>query len=313
MALQRHISLEWQTYRDSRVLNAVYTVLFWKEPPGVAEVKIGAADAILRTTDELHQHFLLVWIDKLSQGGPKAAHDYVNQMAAVRDYARDAVNSVFRDASEINSEVANETRDAIVALARIRLAATVGVAVIGAAAGIAFAAAAAGGAATGVTVFGVEAGASSLAFGATGFGFSATNSIIKTWEKGPSAQVAAVSLDTGKAAVSEAGGHVAGHVIEHALKEQAHSQQIIKSAEGQIRKYSERLAQAGLRKAAARKATSIVQGATRQIARQTETIAGMANKMKWAGRAAKGIPVVFAAWDIIDAIGDYNETVKDLH
>jgi hypothetical protein len=28
--------------------------------------------------------------------------------------------------------------------------------------------------------------------------------------------------------------------------------------------------------------------------------------------AAKGIPVVFAAWDIIDAFGDYGDTMKSL-
>jgi 2C-methyl-D-erythritol 2,4-cyclodiphosphate synthase len=94
----------------------------------------------------------------------------------------------------------------------------------------------AGGEAAGVTVFGLDAGAFSAVFGATGFGFSATQSIIKTWEGGAHAKVAALSIDTGKYVASEFGGHVAEHAIKNALKGRAHSAQIIKSAEGQIRK-----------------------------------------------------------------------------
>src|SRR5579871_2506007 len=38
-ALQEHTRIEWRPYRDSKVLNAVYGVLFWKEGPGTAEVR----------------------------------------------------------------------------------------------------------------------------------------------------------------------------------------------------------------------------------------------------------------------------------
>ncbi len=311
IAFQKHTSIEWVTYRDSKVLNAVYAVLFWKEPPGTAEVKMASRQSIERTTDELHQQFLFAWIDKLHQGGPTAGNDYVNQMARLRDYARQAVQDVYRDASQINAEVINQTQDAIVALARIKLAATVGVAVIGGAAGVAFALGAAGGAAAGgITVFGLQAGASATTFGLAGFGYSATNSILKTWEQGPQAKIAAVSVDTGKYVASEAGGKIAGGVLDKALAQQGRSAQIMSSAEGQIRKYSQKLAEETLRKGQRRKAQNIVHGATQQLARETANFNKAAQTAKLARGVGVGIPVLFAAWDIKDAWGDYQETMQ---
>ncbi len=307
-ALQRYTTIEWVNYQDSRVLNAVYTVLFWKGPPGTAEIQTADSDVIQRATDEMHERFLIAWINRLASDGPAAANTYVMQMAQLRDSARAALDDLFRDATQINNEVLSQTRDAIVALARIRLAATVGVAVIGAAAGIAFVAAGAG--ATGVTVFGLEAGTGAAQFGATGFGYSAINTVIKTWEQAPEAKIGAIAVDTGKYAGNEIGGHASSHYIGAALAQSQRSTQIIKSAEGQIRKMSARLAQEGLRKKQIRKATSILAASEAQAARETANLAKAGQMAKVATGAAKGIPVVFAAWDILDAIGDYNATLK---
>lgn len=313
MALQRNTSLEWTTYRDSAVINGIYSVLLWKGAPGMAEIRTGNRMAVEQETDQLHERFVLAWLRKLHEGGPEAANVYVSHMAQVREDARDAIDDVMRDAREINSEVINETRDAIVTLGRIRLGASVGVAVIGGVAGVAFAAAAAGGgaaAAGGITVLGLEAGASAAAFGAVGFGYSATGSIIKTWEDGPKAKMAAVSMDAGKAAASEAGGTMAQAGVSRALADQARSEHIIRSAEGQIRKHSERLGQEGLRKAAMRKSKNIVQRSTAQVAKESDSLARAGKMAKDMGKVAKGIPVVFAAWDILDAWGEYQDVVN---
>lgn len=309
IALQRYTTIEWVNYRDSQVLNAVYAVLFWKGAPGTAEIHTADTAVVQRTTDELHLQYLMAWLSRLCSDGPAAANTYVSHMTQLRDSARYFLNELFHDAAQINNEVASQTRDAIVALARIRLAATVGVAVIGAAAGIAFVAAGAAGA-TGVTVFGIEAGTGAAQFGATGFGYSAISTVIKTWEQAPEAKIAAVAVDTGKYAANEIGGHVSGHYIGTALAQSERSAQIIKSAEGQIRKMSARLAQEHLRKAQIRKATSILAASQAQAARETANLAKAGQMSKLATGAAKGIPVVFAAWDILDAIGDYNTTLK---
>lgn len=312
IATQQTTQLQWKTYRDSAVINAVYSVLFWKEPPGFAEVKTGTRQEIEKKTDELHLQFLTTWVRKICTEGPGVAHHYVTEMTKLKEYARDATQAVFREASSINSAVIGETQQAITNLARIKLGAQVGVAVIGAVAGIAFVgAAAAGGAAAGAgtSILGLQAGTTGLGFAAAGTGHAMAHNLIKTWEQGPSAKVAAISMDAGKAVVSEGGGAIAGGVLERALAGSARSAQIMRSAQGDIAKYSARLAQEGLRKKAAAKATNILAQRTAQVATQQAAQRGF---QATAGRAVAGgmfIPVVFSAWDIWDAVGDYRDTM----
>jgi hypothetical protein len=312
IATQQTTQLQWKTYRDSSVINAVYTVLFWKGPPGFAEVKTGNTREIEKKTDELHQQYLMTWVRKICTEGPAGAHTYVNEMGKLKEYARDATQSVFREASSINSAVIGETQHAITNLAQIKLGAQVGVALIGVVAGVAFVSAAAAGSAAagaGTSILGLQAGTTGLGFAVAGTGNAMTHSLIKTWEQGPSAKLVAVSMDAGKAVASEGGGAIAGGVLVRALAGSAKTAQIIKSAEGEIAKYSARLAQEGLRKKAAAKATNIVAQRTAQVTAQQAAQHGF---QATAGRAAAVgmfLPVVFAAWDIWDAVSDYRNTM----
>jgi hypothetical protein len=234
-------------------------------------------------------------------------------MGKLKEYARDAVQSVFSEASSINNAVIGETQQAITNLARIKLGAQVGVAVIGAVAGIAFVgAAAAGGAAagSGLTILGLEAGTTGLGFAAVGTAHSVTHSLIKTWEGGGGAKLVAVSTEVGKSGASEIGGQIAGKSLDKALAGSTRATQIIRSAEGEINKYSAKLAQEGLKKKAAAKATNIVANRTAQVAAQQTARTGFQQTARNAGRVGMTIPVVFAAWDIWDAVGDYNETMS---
>lgn len=310
VAMQKYMSLEWKDYKDSTVLNVVYSVMFWKGPPGSVEVNTGSRQQIEAETNRLHAHYLMTWVDKVHGGGPGAGNSYTTQMMNVRESARSAIESTFRDAREINAEIARDTQEAIVALARIRLAATVGVAIIGAGAGIAFVSAAAAGSAggAGLMIAGVEAGAGGFTFGATGAGFSMTNSLIKTWEGGAGAKVAAISMDSGKYAGGEAAGHVAGHGMTKALSDTSHSQQIIKSAEGQITKYSKVL-EGKVKKKTAAKATNIIANSQAKVVSETARMGKSGQLLKGARALGTAAPVFFAAWDIMDALGDYNDTM----
>lgn len=314
IAIQRTTSLQWQTYRDSSVLNAVYTVMFWKEPPGFAEVHTGTKSDIDRQTDDLHVQFLTTWFRKVCEDGPQAGNAYVTAMEQVRNYARQAVQDLFREAGSINNEVIGQTNEAIRDLARIKLAAQVGVAVIGAVAGVAFVAAAAGGAAGGasLTIIGMQAGAGGTAFAGVGAAHSITHSIIKNWEGGAGAQVAGIAWEGGKAGVGEAGGHAAGHALEKALAGSARSEQLIRTFEGEIAKQARRLGEQGLRKKAQQKAANILADRTARVGVERAAGQGFARQAVNAARVGKTIPVVFAAWDIIDAFSDYSDTVGSL-
>jgi hypothetical protein len=117
-------------------------------------------------------------------------------------------------------------------------------------------------------------------------------------------------MEAGKAAASEVGGTMAQKALDSALTDQARSKQIISSAEGQIRKHSERLAEEKLRQASLRKSRDIVERSTRQIAAESDNLARAGNAARYAGAAARGIPVVFAAIDIWDAVGDYRDLMS---
>lgn len=292
VSFQQHTQIEWVTHRDSGVMNAMYSVLFWKTPPGVVEVRQSNNAQIQQTTDKFHEQYLMVWLRKLNEQGPVVANTYVTEMGKIRDHARDAVNALFQDASEINLMVAGELKQAITDLARIKLAGTVGVAVLGA---------------TGAIVL---APAGALICSGVSLGFSSTCSLIKTWEQGSSAK--AVGIEVGKAASSELLGGSAGASQVKALAQQGRAEQIIRSAEGEIRKFSQRLSQEGLRKAQIAKARNIVQRAGSQVAGQQQIANQAGRTARLAGIAKVGVPMAFAAWDIWEGISDYNETVGGL-
>jgi hypothetical protein len=317
VATQQTTQLQWNTYRDSSVLNAVYSVMFWKEPPGNVEVRIGTRHDIEQRTDQMHLEFLRTWLRRLEEGGPQAGNSYVTRMEILRNGARDAVQGIFSDAGVINDEIIGQTNDAIRTLAQIKLGAQVGVAVIGAVAGVAFVAAAAAGggvaAGAGLSILGVEAGAGATVFAAAGAAHSITHSVIKNWEGGTGAQVAGIAWEGGKATTSEIGGHIAGNTLENALKGGVRSEQLIRGFEGEIRQQSARLAQEGLRRKARQKAAGILADRTARVAAQRGAIETAGRTAVNAARVGKGIPVVFAAWDIIDAFSDYRETTGALH
>ena len=309
IATQLTTQVQWTTYRDSKVLNAIYTVLFWKEPPGIVEINTATASELDRKTDELHQQFLTAWVRKLATEGPYAAAKYVESMGRLRESSRQAVQDLFREVGSVNEQVMGETQQAISNLAKIKLGAQLGVAAIGGVAGVAFVGTAAVGTA-GLSILGVQAGATTTGFAVVGAANSITHSLIKTWEDSTRAKVVGVSIESGKIALSEFGGTVAGKSLERALQGSARSAAIIRSAQGEIAKYSARLAQDGLKKSATAKATNIVTARTAQVAAQNTAQQGFQQTARIATGVGRSIPVIFAALDAWDAVADYRETMN---
>ncbi|WP_332698089.1 hypothetical protein [Bosea sp. (in: a-proteobacteria)] len=312
IAAQQSLRIEWETYRDSKVLNAIYTVFFWKEPPGMAVVKDGAPEKVERLTNELHERYLLAWVRKLSEEGPGAAQGYVTNMGHLRDMARKDTQNFYRNASNINSDVIRETQDGINNLATIKLGAQIGVAAIGAVVGIGFVAPALVGgtltAAGSLTIFGVKAGATAAGFAIAGAAHSITHSVIKNWDAGANAQVVGIATEASKAGSSEVAGRVAGRVLDNALAGKETAQSAIRSAEGEIQKQSARLAQQGVTRKASAKAARRVADNTTRVAARTAELAKHNSRAVGATAVGVAIPVVFAAWDVLDAYSDYRET-----
>jgi hypothetical protein len=302
MSLQQHTSLRWLSDDDDGLIEQIFSAVFGR----TAYVGQDSHEAIERTTDLLHGSFLLTWVDVLHTKGPTAANDFVTEVAIRRARANQQLHDVFHNVASTNDARLEDAKDVVRTLAAIKLGATIGVTVIA----LTVAIVATGGAAGGIVILGMEAGASPAVFGGLAAGYSITSAVIKDWEKGPAAQAVAVSRESSKAAAGEGLGEAAKHGLEKALAKQGKAEQIISSAEGQIRKYSQRLAQNGLRVGQQRKATNIIGQSRNQIAKQTSIVADAAKTARLARIAGKGIPVIFAAWDVFDAFQEYNETME---
>ena len=97
-----------------------------------------------------------------------------------------------------------------------------------------------------------------------------------------------------------------------ALASQEKAKHVIRSAEGQIRKYSLRLGQDGLRKVQIAKARNIVSRSTAQVAEQQHVVQHAGRVARIGGMVKVAIPLVFAAVDIWGAWTDYDETIRNL-
>jgi hypothetical protein len=293
VSFEKYTKIRWVAQRDSRVVNALYGLLFWKGAPGVAEVELGPMAQIQNNVDDLHAHYLTVWLRKLHEQGPVVANKYVEDMAKLRDSARETVTSLIADANQINQAIAGEISRAIVVLARVKLVSTVGVALLGGAGSITLA-----------------GGAAKLVAGGVSLAYSTSCKLADNWEQGSSAKAVAVAPDVGKAVAGELMGELADRARNQGLANMSRAEQILRSAEGLIRQYSERLAQEGLRKAQVAKAHSII---GRQTAKQVEQLAvhELAARTAVLAKGAQiGIPLVFAAWDVWDGIDDYRKATQ---
>jgi len=129
-AIAETTAVEWQEYKDSRFLNALYTLFFWKAPPGFAVLTDGSPDARERRTNEWHERFLMHWIDKLALHGPREAMQYYNAVVGIRDMAIRDVEQRQRDVTAINETAIRQT------YASLKLGGRIGVAGVGLAGGL---------------------------------------------------------------------------------------------------------------------------------------------------------------------------------
>jgi vacuolar-type H+-ATPase subunit H len=291
MATQQLTRAEWVEYKDSSVLNAIYAALTWKTPPGNVEIR-QPKEKIDKLTLELHNKYLLAWVHKVHTQGPVAANKYVADMHKVRDDAQKFLSDTYREAHAINQQVVGETAAAIKDLAKIRLGASIGVAVAGAAGAI------------------VLAPAGALMVTGVSLGYSSACAVAKTWEQGGS--VKAVAIEVGKTAGTETADRATGRVVAGAVAAQEKAAQVIRSAEGEIRKYATQLLQEGLKKSRAAKATNIVNRATAQVAQQQKVLQQASRVAKVGGAVKIALPLVFAAVDIWGAWTDYDEMLRAL-
>jgi hypothetical protein len=312
IAIQRTTKMEWESYDQNTVINLVYALFPYREKPGAVEVNLGTRHQVNSITDDLHYRFMSNWLGKVAAEGPKAGNAYVKEMENIRDNARRAVQQLYTSARFINSQVTAQLDAAIMDLCKVKLVASVGVAVIGIVSGVGLFAAAvsAGSTATvgGATMIcGLKAGAGGTAFAGLGLGHSLVQTGISAWEDGPMAEVVGLVWETGKAGVAETGGRAASRLLNSSFASIL-PEAVIEKLEKDIARHSNSLAETYVR-GAAREAAS--EALTRKMAQ----LGGSKLGEKGVGSAilrGTTIPVIFGAWDIVNAGKDYYDTMGKL-
>lgn len=290
-ALQEQTQIEWQPYRGNKALNAIYSVLFWKEGPGTVEIRQDQKkiDAL---TKKYFDHTLDVFLEKSFTLGPAALAHYADSLTSTRAYALESVRQIFREASSINSEVAGEAHRAVETLAKIRLASALTL--------------------TGAGCYLALAGASIVLVTEVGYvklGADVIGEIIRPHDhvgenvKGVAYQLTKYGAEKGADKLAE---H-AKEIGEHGLKEYGPK---LASAEQRIERYSEQLARRFRSKKAIKIGRRLENAKTDQAAavRAVESAEGTVKIAKVAGKA---VPLVFAAWDVIDAVREYKEDIGE--
>jgi hypothetical protein len=287
-ALQQLTQLEWQPYRESRVLNAIYRVLFWKEGPGTVEIhqdRMRVAQLTQRFFDPMFDSFL----DRAFTHGPAGLAAYANNLVSTRQHALESVQQLFAEASSINAEIAGETKQAIKILASYRLSSALVLAGTGCTLALA------GGSAVVVAQIGLVK-----------LGADVAGEIIKPHDhigenvKGVAVQLIKFGTEKGADKLSE---HVE-RAGEHALKQYGPK---LESAQRRIERYSAELGRRikGHKRA---RATGRLERAMADREVATSSIKS-ASRLKTLGKFAssKAFPLIFAAWDVYDAVKEYDE------
>ena len=115
-AMAESCTLEWKSYDDSMVINAIYTLMPWYEKPGSVDVKMAGKEELGARYTFWLKKFVTRWTASMSMGA-LSAKTCLDRIEAQRQKDRAHIAQVAQDAREINAEVANQLGDSIKVLA----------------------------------------------------------------------------------------------------------------------------------------------------------------------------------------------------
>lgn len=301
-AMAESCTLEWKSYDESTVLNAIYTLLPWKEKPGSVEMKMARGDELGERYGHHLRHLVSGWTTAMFHGAV-ATKTFLDRVESRK--ARDAahIEQVAQDVREINAQVVGELTSAINNLAAIKLGSTIAIAALSGGASI-----------YAVGLLGTAGAASAAAVAATAgminTAYSVTGSLISNWHKAASAKVVGVTIEGAKAV----GGKLAGDAGENMFKQgaamvAANQEAMIAAAEKMT------LARNGFISAVRHKSRA---HSLRAMAKAGDEVNAAARNMQQ-GRAAMGAgsrlavgaAIFFAAVDVIQGICEYQEDTAD--
>jgi hypothetical protein len=300
-AVQEQTKLVWQPYRDSSVLNAIYTVFRSYGEPGTVEVTQNSARIAELTDkyfDELIDKFLLRAVD---HSHPLSLARWMELQRDIRDSALQSVAEIFRDAAEINTEIVDGTKKGIQRLAKIHLISTIALTGMSCAIGIGW--------------VGALSRAELLVAGGTKVGYGVAAEIIKDW--GHHSGANAIAIGAVKGGTKELVQYGAEKGVHHTAEKGVEASTAwalkylpkLRAANAKVLHYSEQVG----RKLGSRKHNIAVRRLAAAEAKSTALHSGARNAIRTvqaAKLARQSVPLVFAAYDIYEAFKDYDEETQ---
>jgi hypothetical protein len=279
-------SMQYQNFSESGVMNALISACTGQ--PGIADINQNTV-AIEHQRKQFAKSYLQTALNK-AHDDPSDFLAYLNHLEKVKEQNLAMLRQTFQQAAAVNSGIDHSLTIAIDVLAATKAASTIAIAVTP----------------VGLTFAGAEASLIATASGVA-FVYSIGKGIAKNL--GEAKDVKVIAFDAGKDFAKEAGkegiSRVADKVKEHAAEKLAEHTDLITEAEQKIDELTVKLA----RKVSSKKIAKL----NRQIGRAEEALSEaktMASKARLTGIAAsRGVPVVFAAMDIWEAIDDLQKDV----
>jgi hypothetical protein len=282
MAVQFNTSIQWKPYRESKFLNFAYMLMPWKGGPGWVEVEQNQK-RIQEQVTALFDRSVDGFLNKLSEG-PEPVMRYLSASQRIRDESFQSISEAFASASDINSEVLGETREGIKRLALVKAASTITLA----------------GLSGGVVLAGGSVGLVTAAQSVS-LGFSLTKAVVTNW--GEVKMAGALAIELAKDQVPEKGGKMLSAAgmwnLWQTAPKWADAQKRVMKLSGDLAKKvsSQKRSKIGRKLINAQKDLAVA-----------EAQAAKGAKMVTIGKnIARYAPVVFAGWDMYDAIVDYGE------
>ncbi len=300
-ALRESAELVWKSHKESEILNFVYWLLR-KTPPGSFEVELPKPWGIWSRQDEYAQYFVDSWAQRLNQG-PTATTQYLESVEKWKNDSLQQLQELFDAQRTLNQEIQHQLRSTIRSLATVRAAGTIAVTTLSAGAGIA-----ALGGATGFSMGGATIlfGAPEIALAGVAAGNEIICSFIRDWHGAPQAKLLAVGKELGQYGGEKLMDAAGEHVVGRAAQLRAQHARLLAKAERRIEHYSRMIAETARTKVARRAGKQLVKAQARQaLAKEGIESAGQVARL---GRGIRyAAPIVFAAWDIWDALKDLGE------
>jgi hypothetical protein len=293
VALQQLTRLHYTEISSSNLVTALYMAWYGEGPS--ADIHQASKQKIHKTTEELHDKFLHGWVKKVAEEGPAAGNQYIAQLYQLRASSRQAYETLCRDAAKINRQLAQNAERLKNAAAVVKLGATVGVAampLIAAAPAVAMTS-------SGLAVV-----------SGIGLAYNCTAALVKTWEHAPTSKVAAVSWESGKAAVSEGGGRAAEGFAKRSGEVAESLCSAVERSRATTQHISRQLGQKGLGQASRARMVQDLNNTMQATGRMQDAAWAAKTNAGRAGLVKKAVPVVFFAWDVWNAVSEFRDDLR---